>query len=363
MIRAFIVDDEEPARERLRRLLAGTGLEVVGEASDGGAALPQIAALGPDLVFLDIQMPGLSGLDVAARLQPPRPRIVFCTAFDEFAIDAFEHHAVDYLLKPVNTDRLARSVTRIRAEIEEQRRLALEETEAVRTQSRLLPGAPRPVPGLDYAGTSRPAHGVGGDYYDFLSLSPTRVGLALGDVSGKGTYAGLLVAALQARMQALVARGTSEPAALLRELNTLTMGTMEGNRFATVFYAVYDAGGHAVTYASAGHPPALIVSSTGDVRELEPTGPAIGWIAGATFDERTLTVRAGDVLAISSDGINEAIGGDGEPLEAAGVARLVRAAGDRSAVDVVAHIMAQVERGDADAPAADDRTLVIARIG
>jgi sigma-B regulation protein RsbU (phosphoserine phosphatase) len=363
MIRAFIVDDEEPARERLRRMLIGTGLEIVGEASDGGAALPQIAALAPDLVFLDIQMPGLSGLDVAARLQPPRPRIVFCTAFDEFAIDAFEHHAVDYLLKPVNTDRLARSVTRICGEIEEQRRLAHEETEAVRTQSRLMPSAPRPFAGLDYAGTSRPAHGIGGDYYDFLPLSPTRVGLALGDVSGKGTYAGLLVAALQARMQALVARGTMEPAALLRELNALTIGTMEGNRFATVFYAVYDAGTRTITYASAGHPAAVIGSTDGDVRELEATGPAIGWVGNASFEERMLPVRTGDILAIFSDGLTETIGQDGEPLDTSGVAELVRAASGRSAPDVVAHVMAELERYDADAPAADDRTIVIARIG
>ena len=67
-------------------------------------------------------MPGLSGLDVAARLEPPRPRVVFCTAFDEFAIDAFEHHAVDYLLKPINRERLMRTVARISGEVDEQRR-------------------------------------------------------------------------------------------------------------------------------------------------------------------------------------------------------------------------------------------------
>ena len=94
-VRALIVDDEEPARERLRRLLAGSGLEIVGEAADGQEALARIEAVAPDLVFLDIQMPGLSGLDVAARLRPPRPRIVFCTAFDQFAIDAFDQQAVD----------------------------------------------------------------------------------------------------------------------------------------------------------------------------------------------------------------------------------------------------------------------------
>jgi two-component system LytT family response regulator len=115
MIRALIVDDEAPARDRLRRLLAEAGdVEVVGEAEDGERALEQIAALRPTVVFLDIQMPGCSGLEVVASLADPRPRIVFCTAFDEYAVDAFELHAVDYLLKPVNRSRLDKALDRIR---------------------------------------------------------------------------------------------------------------------------------------------------------------------------------------------------------------------------------------------------------
>jgi two-component system LytT family response regulator len=90
-IRALIVDDEEPARERLRRLLdEGPDVEVVGEAEDGECALERVAALSPSVVFLDIQMPGCSGLEVAASLPSPRPHIVFCTAFDQYAVDAFE---------------------------------------------------------------------------------------------------------------------------------------------------------------------------------------------------------------------------------------------------------------------------------
>jgi len=114
MIRVMLVDDEQAARERLRQLLGPIpGLEVVGEAADGEEAIERIVALGPDLVLLDIQMPGCSGLEVAACLPTPRPRIIFCTAFDQYAVDAFELHAVDYLLKPVNRIRLARSIERV----------------------------------------------------------------------------------------------------------------------------------------------------------------------------------------------------------------------------------------------------------
>lgn len=127
-IRTLLVDDEQPARERLRRLLeAERRIEVVGEAEDGPEALEQIGVLEPDLVFLDIQMPGCDGLEVVASLPRPRPKIIFCTAFDEYAVDAFELQALDYLLKPINRARLATALERLeRPAAEEERESALD---------------------------------------------------------------------------------------------------------------------------------------------------------------------------------------------------------------------------------------------
>lgn len=115
MIRTLLVDDEQAARERLRQMLGPIpGIEIVGEAADGEEAIQKVVAFGPDLLLLDIQMPGCSGLEVAISLPAPGPRIIFCTAFDQYAVDAFEMHAVDYLLKPVNRVRLARAIERVR---------------------------------------------------------------------------------------------------------------------------------------------------------------------------------------------------------------------------------------------------------
>jgi two-component system LytT family response regulator len=115
MIRALLVDDEDIARERLRQLLGSIAdLEVVGEAADGEEAIQKTLELRPDLLLLDIQMPGLSGLEVAACLPRPRPKIVFCTAYDAYAVKAFELHAMDYLLKPVSPHRLALAIEKIR---------------------------------------------------------------------------------------------------------------------------------------------------------------------------------------------------------------------------------------------------------
>lgn len=111
--RAILVDDEPLARRRLRRLLdEHGGVTIVGEAPDGAAALALIEQTSPDVVFLDVQMPGLTGFDVLARLRS-RPRIIFVTAHDEFAVRAFEEQALDYLLKPVEPQRLARALARL----------------------------------------------------------------------------------------------------------------------------------------------------------------------------------------------------------------------------------------------------------
>lgn len=115
-MRALIVDDEAPARHKLRRMLGGfADVEVVGEAADGAAALALAAELQPDVIFLDVQMPEVDGFDVAASLPDAGPALVFVTAFDRHALQAFDTDAADFLLKPVEPERLGRAVERLRA--------------------------------------------------------------------------------------------------------------------------------------------------------------------------------------------------------------------------------------------------------
>lgn len=361
MIRAVIVDDEAPARARLRYLLADRGVDIVGEAADGQDALESIDSLAPDLVFLDIQMPALSGLEVAARLSAPRPRLVFCTAYDEFALAAFEHQAVDYLLKPVNRDRLVATVDRIRREIEGHQQQRREDEDAARTQARLMPRGGAAVRGLDCHGACRPAREVGGDFFDFFLLDADRIGLAVGDVSGKGGFAGLLAAALQARMQTLVADGAISPGELVARLNRLTVGTMEDNRFATLFFALYDNAARALHYVSAGHPPALLISRAGEVSELGATTPAIGWSLDLRAEQRSAMLQAGDILVIYSDGITETVDLAGEELGISTLGRMASAHRHRPPAEIVQRLLDEIEQFSGCTPSVDDRTLVVAR--
>lgn len=115
-MRVLIVDDEEPARVRLRQLLAPfEDIEVAGEADSGSQAMKLAEEVKPEVLLLDIQMPGCSGIDVAACLREPRPYVIFCTAYEQHAVDAFELNAVDYLLKPISRARLAQALERVRS--------------------------------------------------------------------------------------------------------------------------------------------------------------------------------------------------------------------------------------------------------
>jgi len=114
ILRAVIADDEPPARKKIRRFLKGEDrFEIVGEAGDGLAAVALIERERPDVVFLDIQMPKLNGFEVLEALPEPRPRIVFITAYDAYAVKAFEVRALDYLLKPLEEDRFQAALARL----------------------------------------------------------------------------------------------------------------------------------------------------------------------------------------------------------------------------------------------------------
>lgn len=273
MIRALLVDDEEPARTRLRSMLADAGdVQIVGEAEDGITALRAIPETRPDLVFLDIQMPGLTGLEVASMIAPPRPRIIFCTAYDQYAVQAFEHHAIDYLLKPLTRSRLDHSLENVRRALSGGHELARDVREASATQARLFPRELPRMRGLDFAGVCRSARGVGGDYYDFLSIGPGRLGLVLADVSGKGLYASLLMAGLQARFQSLAPRWGLDIASMLSEINASMHASTEDSKYATLIYAIYEDSSRQLRYANAGHLPPLLIRHPGNALAASAAG-------------------------------------------------------------------------------------------
>jgi two-component system LytT family response regulator len=162
-LRTLIVDDESLARRGLRlRLESHPRLELVGECSNGEEALAAVARLQPQLVFLDIQMPGMDGFEVVARMQgDAMPLVVFVTAFDQYAVDAFEINAIDYVLKPIDDERLAAAIDRVILRFEQQQ---------LEDQKRNLMQACIQLSGADAATVEEIARGEAGAYPDKLSI-------------------------------------------------------------------------------------------------------------------------------------------------------------------------------------------------
>lgn len=145
-MRVLIVDDEAAARARLAALLAELEVEVAGQADDGVTALALVRERRPDVLLLDISMPEVDGLDVVRHLDPPKPLVIFQTAHDQFAIDAFEQEAVDYLLKPVTIARLSRALDRARQRLADPGAAALATDAIARLDTVLSRARPRRRP-------------------------------------------------------------------------------------------------------------------------------------------------------------------------------------------------------------------------
>jgi phosphoserine phosphatase RsbU/P len=247
------------------------------------------------------------------------------------------------------------------AEVEEtERRMARELDQAAEIQRSFLPaGAPR-VLGVDLAGYNAACRTVGGDYFDFFAYPNGRVALALGDVSGKGMPASLIMMGLQARVQVLA----DEPenlAALITRLNKITCKNCPSNRFITFFFCVLDPTTGDLAYSNAGHNPPVIVRSSGAVEYLDGGGPVLGILSMASYSEYHAKLEPGDLLAIYSDGVTEATNGKEEEFGDERFAEVLKANHDKNASEIVSAVNQGLTAFAAGSPQADDITLVVAR--
>ena len=232
-------------------------------------------------------------------------------------------------------------------------------------QQRLLPQEFPPIQGLDYAGTCRAALGVGGDYYDFIPLSKTRLGVAIGDVSGKGIPAALLMASLRAYLRgAQTIHHQADLTEVMRNLNMLVYESSAANRYATFFYGELDLPSRVLTYVNAGHNPPMLfrrTANSADVVRLDTGGPVIGLIEDCVYQQGSVALTEGDVLVAYTDGISEAMNAVNEEW---GEDRMMAAVGPQRAASAATLIDVLMHAADtfvAGAPQHDDMTLLVVR--
>src|SRR5271157_3634827 len=198
------------------------------------------------------------------------------------------------------------------AEVEEGERIMKRDlSQAADIQRRMLPEDAPEVPGADLAGYNAACRTVGGDYYDFFPYPDGRVAMALGDVSGKGMPASLMMAELHARVQVL-AEDPGNLGGFMTRLNKATCVKCPGNRFVTFFFCVLDLVSGEVKFANAGHNPPILVRASGEMQMLEGGGPVLGILPLFVYTEDCEHLDPGDMLVLYSDGVTEANNADYE---------------------------------------------------
>ena len=225
-------------------------------------------------------------------------------------------------------------------------------------QLAMLPNGTYTAGDIEICGATRPANTVGGDFYDVLPLPDGRIIVALGDVSGKGSPAALLMALLLAMLRTLVDEEL-EPEALVTRLNLQIVRHSPASRFITLFYGVYTPATGALVYVNAGQNPPLIRRSDGRFERLNATGIALGMFDKSTYAAVETRVDPGEMLILYSDGITEAENPAGQPLEEAGLQAVVDAYVSDSPAQVGVHILKEVERYAQASRFTDDLTILI----
>jgi sigma-B regulation protein RsbU (phosphoserine phosphatase) len=262
----------------------------------------------------------------------------------------------------LENSRLTEAIARDRA----QRERANRELEIARdVQQRLFPQKLPAITGLDYFATCRPALRVGGDYYDFLALRDRKLGFAIGDVSGKGIGAALMMAGLQGSLRGQLLHGNGELTQLMTSINALMYEASDSARYATLFYAEYDPGRRCLSYVNAGHnAPMLFRKTEGcwEVQRLETGGMVVGLLADRPFKQGTLELKTGDLLVAFTDGISEAMNAAEEEFGESRLMKAIEGCDSLTAAEMAKRLLGAVDTFVASAPQHDDMTLVVMRL-
>ena len=228
-------------------------------------------------------------------------------------------------------------------------------------QQRLFPQSCPPIPGLDYFGLCRPALAVGGDYYDYIVRPDGRLGIAVGDVSGKGIAAALMMASLQSLMRGQIATGLDDLSLLLTATNRLICDASTSNRYITFFYGEYHPATRLLVYVNAGHNPPIVLRGD-EVLRLEACGPVLGILPGIRYASAEFQFQPGDTLIAFTDGISEAMNPEDEEWDEERLIESARAHRHLCATQLAASVLSDADTFTAGAEQHDDMTLIALKI-
>ncbi len=277
------------------------------------------------------------------------------TRFDDLDGNSFTLVGRDDFVREIEAERRAAT-----EKLEAERRTAQELDIAKRVQARLFPQNLPPLKTLDYAGVCIQAREVGGDYYDFLNLGKSRLGLVIGDTSGKGIGAALLMANLQANLRSQSAIAMEHPQRFLQSVNQLFSENTTDSAYATLFFGEYDDRSRRLRYANCGHYSPILLRQDDTVERLNSTGTVLGLFCEWDCAVEECTIRPGDLLALYTDGITEAFDGGGEEFGEQRLIELLRRNRNQTAKGMLAEILEEVQ-AFSENKQSDDITLIVAK--
>jgi len=229
---------------------------------------------------------------------------------------------------------------------------------AVQIQKDFLPKTTPSCENFDFAGKNIPCFQVGGDYYDFISIDPCRIGITIADVSGKGVGASLLMASLRAALHSEV-HPRYEMKAMAEKLNNFVNQSSAINAFITFFYCELNKESGDIVYVNAGHNAPLVLSPAGEVRELGSSGLCLGMLPQMTYEIRRESLRPGDVCVLYTDGITESRNKANEEYGGERLAEICRKHAGSRASELMDAVFRDLDGYTSKAPPHDDRTLVV----
>jgi sigma-B regulation protein RsbU (phosphoserine phosphatase) len=307
--RVLIADDNAHVREALRLLLKPRGF-LPETANSPQAVLDAIQDRHFDLLLLDMNYArdttsGSEGLQLLSEIRAWNSElpVMLMSAWGtiDLAVEVMQLGACGFVQKPWDNARLLASLWQ---KLEEARTSSTELLEAETIQKQMLPAEVPEVCGYEIRSFWKPAHKVGGDYFDVIRLSPSTAAICIADVAGKGLPAAMLMCNLQANVRHLV-QSTVSPRQLCQQLNAINVENNQSARFTTLFYGVLDSASSSLRYANAGHVPPILIRQDGTVVRLSEGGTILGIFPEARYDEAVIPFNRGDRLILLTDGIAE----------------------------------------------------------
>jgi sigma-B regulation protein RsbU (phosphoserine phosphatase) len=277
-------------------------------------------------------------------------------------------------------------------EIALEERLRHELAIATTVQQRLFPESPPEIPSLELAGVCYPARGVGGDYYDFISLDEGKVGIAVADVAGKGISAALLMCTVQASLRSQAPTVNGKLTELVSSMNRLLHESTDASSYATFFYAQFDERTSQLTYVNAGHNPPMLLraaasakvqsvgysglarealisgdrvedeSQSADIRLLTTGGPIIGAFSTSDYEQETIQMERGDLLVAYTDGVTEARDSEDHEFGESRLRRIIDSSAHTTSKELSERIVQSVREWCGEIPPHDDLTLVVMKV-